>query len=172
MVGDEIKPFDSGKSAFRFMIPRQQILDNSVTQKLANREGYMTMWIGNDRRIIMYPCSNNTLMNCVAIHARSLSASKGVGESPAHTPLLAQLFANRDDPGFVGWSRVGSKESLLDIYSDFGPLVQSLLEMVEASTLKVWTLLDMERISSWTKGRLALLGDAAHPFLPHQGQGG
>lgn len=68
----------------------------------------------------------------------------------------------------AGWSRGGSKDILLEIYSDFGPLVRSLLEMVDGSSLKVWTLLDMERIPSWTKGRLALLGDAAHPFLPRK----
>lgn len=27
-------------------------------------------------------------------------------------------------------------------------------------------------LSKWTKGNFALIGDAAHPFLPHQGQGG
>jgi hypothetical protein len=27
-------------------------------------------------------------------------------------------------------------------------------------------------LSSWQSGKLVLLGDAAHPFLPHQGQGG
>ena len=27
-------------------------------------------------------------------------------------------------------------------------------------------------MEKWTTGRLALLGDAVHPFLPHQGQGG
>ena len=27
-------------------------------------------------------------------------------------------------------------------------------------------------MENWTTGRLALLGDAVHPFLPHQGQGG
>jgi hypothetical protein len=27
-------------------------------------------------------------------------------------------------------------------------------------------------MDSWTTGRLVLLGDAVHPFLPHQGQGG
>lgn len=80
IVGDELKPFGSGKSAFRFMVPRQKILDNPTTHNLVNREGYMTLWIGNDRRLVMYPCSNNSLLNFVAIHPSNLSASKGEGK--------------------------------------------------------------------------------------------
>jgi 2-polyprenyl-6-methoxyphenol hydroxylase-like FAD-dependent oxidoreductase len=30
----------------------------------------------------------------------------------------------------------------------------------------------MPILPTWINERLALLGDAAHPFLPHQGQGG
>ena len=30
----------------------------------------------------------------------------------------------------------------------------------------------MEKMPSFVIGRLAVIGDAAHPFLPHQGQGG
>jgi len=30
----------------------------------------------------------------------------------------------------------------------------------------------MEKLPTWINDKLALLGDAAHPFLPHQGQGG
>lgn len=40
--------------------------------------------------------------------------------------------------------------------------------MVDVSELNVWTLLDMDRIPSWVNGRLALMGDAAHPFLPRK----
>ena len=44
--------------------------------------------------------------------------------------------------------------------------------MAEPSSIKLWRLLDRRALGTWVRGRAALLGDAAHPFLPHQGQGG
>ena len=57
---------------------------------------------------------------------------------------------------------------LREIFNDFEPRVLGLLELVDPSELKLWTLLDMNRISTWYKGRLALHGEAAHPFLPRK----
>ncbi|SPO06393.1 related to salicylate 1-monooxygenase [Cephalotrichum gorgonifer] len=149
IVGDDIRPFPSGKSAFRFLIPREKVLANPVTEHFANRPGYIIIWYGNDRRIVMYPCCNNTMMNFVAIHPSELSGHKG-----------------------EGWDIDGSKEILFEIFKDFGPAVRALLELADRTELKLWTLLDMAELPSWVKGKLVLVGDAAHPFLPYQGQGG
>ena len=68
-----MKPFGSGKSAFRFMIPHDTMRSNPLTKDLADRKGYMTFWYANDRRVVMYPCNNNTVMNCLAIYPSQLS---------------------------------------------------------------------------------------------------
>ena len=70
------------------------------------------------------------------------------------------------------WNTGGSKKALLDVYADFDESARALLSKSDPASLKVWQLLDMETLPTWVNNKLALLGDAAHPFLPHQGQGG
>lgn len=147
--GGDKKPFDSGKSAFRFLISADELAADPKTAHALQDPSFLTMWIAEDRRLVMYPCVNNTMMNFVAIHPSAESASDVTG---------------------AGWQETASKQRMLEIYKNFDPTITAILEKAEEP--KVWQLLDMEQIPSFIVDKLALIGDAAHPFLPHQGQGG
>ncbi|TIA66558.1 FAD/NAD(P)-binding domain-containing protein [Aureobasidium pullulans] len=147
--GGHLRPFSSGKSAFRFLVKKQDALDDPLTRKFAERDGELVMFLGPDSKIVAYPCKNNELLNFVCIHPSEKTSA------PA------------DD-----WNTGGSKKALLDVYADFDESARALLSKSDPASLKVWQLLDMETLPTWVNNKLALLGDAAHPFLPHQGQGG
>ncbi|KAL6154203.1 hypothetical protein ACJQWK_01744 [Exserohilum turcicum] len=59
---------------------------------------------------------------------------------------------------------------MLRVFENFDPTLTGLMRKANPAQIKVWQLMDMEEIP-WTRDRVALLGDAAHPFTPHQGQG-
>lgn len=56
----------------------------------------------------------------------------------------------------------------MDVYSKFNPDLVALLDKAEEDTLKVWELLDLDPLPTWVNDKLALLGDAAHPYLPRK----
>lgn len=146
--GENAKTFSSGKSGFRFMMTRESVLDDPITRSLCDKPGIFTIILGTDRRIIMYSTSGNTLLNFFCIHPEA--------ESDAG-----------DD-----WNTTTNKEALLRVFRDFAPEFQALLRKADPESLKLWRLLDMKNLPTFVNSRLALIGDAAHPFLPHQGQGG
>ena len=149
--GGDLQPFESGKSAFRFLIPTELLSSDEGTKEFVAHDDRLTMWIGSDRRLVMYPCVNKTVMNFVAIHPTSETAAEtAVGD----------------------WQEIGSKAKMLEVYEGFGAKIASILGKASDSKIKVWKLLDMAKMPSFVNGKLAVLGDAAHPFLPHQGQGG
>lgn len=145
------QPFSSGKNAFRFLISRQDALDDPETSSIARDFGAVDMWDSSDRRVVIYPCANNETLNFVCIHPDSITSVDTAGDS---------------------YNQQIGKETLLEVYKDFNPQVLKLLAKADSQTLKLWPLLDMETLPSWSEGRLAVLGDAVHPFLPYRASGG
>ena len=67
------------------------------------------------------------------------------------------------------WSAPGDPDVLRREFAGWDPRIGTLLRQVQ--TTFRWALYDREPLPTWTRGRLTLLGDAAHPMLPHLGQG-
>lgn len=146
-----ITPFSSGQNAFRFLISRQEALDDPETKSIAEDFGSVDMWDADDRRVVIYPCSHNQLLNFVCIHPDSMTHIDASGDS---------------------YNQQIGKDALLEVFKDFNPQVRKLLKKADPQTLKLWPLLDMNTLPTWVEDRLAVLGDAAHPFLPYRGSGG
>lgn len=75
------------------------------------------------------------------------------------------------DNGANGWNRAASVDSLA------GSPVEQLANTVRAMILSspawsMWRLHTLQPLLRWFDGRVALLGDAAHPVLPFFAQGG
>lgn len=78
--GGDLQTRPSGKSAFRFLVPRKAALADPNTTKFAQKHGELIIWYGRDRRVVMYPCADNEQLNFVCIHPRSESEATQIGE--------------------------------------------------------------------------------------------
>jgi salicylate hydroxylase len=67
------------------------------------------------------------------------------------------------------WSDRGSISDALGKYKGWHPQIATILTAVD-ETFK-WALFDRNPLPEWTRGRVALLGDACHPMLPFMAQG-
>jgi salicylate hydroxylase len=102
-----------------------------------------SQWLGPHGTIVLYPLRGEELVNVVC-HDDDASYR--------HESWIAECSREEVLERYAGWH-----ESLLGLFA-------------AAGTWYKWALYDRDPIPRWTRGRVTVLGDAAHPMLPTSGR--
>lgn len=75
-------------------------------------------------------------------------------------------------PEGMPYDRGTAREVLSESFAGWAPGVARLIEKLDPSTTNRVEILDLDPFHTWVRGRVAVLGDAAHNTTPDIGQGG
>jgi 2-polyprenyl-6-methoxyphenol hydroxylase-like FAD-dependent oxidoreductase len=142
-VCGDVAPARSGEIGFRGLIPVGKLPDLPDPAALQ-------IWCGPGTHVVCYGLDGGTLVNLLVVYRpdRLPEWARFSDRAPADREQALGIFAG------YSWDR-----RILD-------LVRSI-----EGDMSFWALAELPRLPWWSRGRVVLLGDAAHAPLPHQGQG-
>ena len=114
------------------------------SQKLPWALRGLNMWMGEGRSFFCFPVSQGRLINIVAF-VPSMSDMEEAWYAPGDVNALAREYEGWDAP------------------------VRDMIAALD-HTFR-WGIYDRPPLPYWSRGWVTLLGDAAHPMVPHFGQG-
>ncbi|HEV2200716.1 MAG TPA: FAD-dependent monooxygenase [Bryobacteraceae bacterium] len=120
----------------------------TAPERIPPREGLdnMTIWIGPDLHLVQYPLRTGQVYNQVAVF-RSL----------------------RYRPGMDASGDWGTAAEFIESFAKTCDYLRSCVPLLDR--YRRWPMYFAEPLEHWTRGRIALLGDAAHPMLQYIAQG-
>ncbi|WP_293573123.1 FAD-dependent monooxygenase [Phaeobacter sp.] len=121
-----------------------QVAWRALVPNTAGLPAEAQVFMGPGKHLVTYPLRDGNLVNIVAVQERRAWAEES--------------WHIEDDP-----------DNLRQAFAEFGGAAAELL--AEVDQVALWGLFRHPVAERWHQGRLAILGDAAHPTLPFMAQG-
>ncbi|MDH5205591.1 MAG: FAD-dependent monooxygenase, partial [Hylemonella sp.] len=132
----------TGHLAYRALVSQQDLPATLRSQQV-------TVWMGERLHVVQYPVCGGEFLNVVAV-------------------IHGQIAAD----AMPGWDHAANAADLRAALAATTPDLRKLIEAIDA--WRLWPLYDrppMQGANEQAQGRVALLGDAAHPMRPYLAQG-
>lgn len=147
----EIRPFATPWAVFRFMLNREDVERCEPSCEDIFHPGKVYLWGQSGTSFLAYPTSYDTQLNFVGIFP---------------TEIL-----NIESEVDTQYSQKATKEQAQYVFRGFDPRILGLIELADPTGFRYWPLMDMKDLPRYVGNNIALLGDAAHPYLPFAYQG-
>lgn len=138
---DDGQPVSTGQLAYRALVAQASLPEHLRSEQI-------TIWLGPDRHVVQYPVRGGNWLNVVAV-------------------VQGHMFG---DPQY--WDHSGNGPRLRDQLAQSCTPLRELIHAIDQ--WRLWALNirpPMAGAHEQARGRVALLGDAAHPMLPFLAQG-
>ncbi|RYP78558.1 hypothetical protein DL771_000511 [Monosporascus sp. 5C6A] len=148
VLGYEDKPKSSGYAVWRAWFSNKDMLADAETAHFCNNGDTFNGWIGPDMHFLFSTIKNGSDCCWVLTHPDE----HDIDES---------------------WSFPGKLSEVLETIKDWDPMCTRVVSKTPEDKLVDWKLVYRDPLPTWVspKGRILLVGDSAHPFLPTSAQG-
>ncbi|KAF2689155.1 FAD/NAD(P)-binding domain-containing protein [Lentithecium fluviatile CBS 122367] len=154
VLGYEDKPKSSGYAVWRSWFSNKDMIADPETKQFCENGDTFNGWIGPDVHFLF-------------------STLKGGSD-------CCWVLTHRDEHDIEeSWSFPGKLSEVKEVLKDWDPMCTKIISKTPEDKLVDWKLVYRDPLPNWVSGygsapghgRICLLGDAAHPFLPTSAQG-
>ncbi|KAL2005367.1 hypothetical protein VTN00DRAFT_2578 [Thermoascus crustaceus] len=140
------KPKSSGYAVYRAWFPNTDMIKDPRTKHFCENGDTFNGWIGPDVHFLFSTIKNGQDCCWVLTHKDEADIEES-------------------------WSFPGKLEDVYKVIEDWDPICKAIVE--KTPSLVDWKIVYRDPLPRWVSdhGRITLLGDSAHPFLPTSAQG-